>query len=59
MYFNLKRVYRQLLTETNGWSPSRLILYNDTTGLVQSEAAKAADRKNGRMHAKVVFSFRR
>ena len=49
-YFTLKGVYRLLLTETDGWSPSRLHLYNCTWGLVQSEAAKAADRKNGRIH---------
>jgi hypothetical protein len=49
--FRSNGVYRLLVTETEGWNPSRLHLLNGTHGLKQlpANAATAGSRRNGRL----------
>jgi hypothetical protein len=44
----IKGAYRLLVTETDGWQPSKLHLLNGTKGLTGGGGG-AAKRKNGRM----------
>jgi len=51
--FRSNGIYRLLVTETDGWTPTALHLLNGTKGLSGGEASKAGNRKNGVINGKV------
>ena len=53
--FRSNGLYRLLVTETEGWTPSRLHLLNGTHGLLPQQPAAETHRPERRRHAQTLF----
>ena len=53
--FRSNGLYRLLVTETEGWTPSRLHLLNGTQGLLPQQPAAETHRRSAASHAQTLF----